>query len=337
MRHKKPAIPHKKFIQLLMLAGVPIDNDNGRIPSITDILRELHINIHPRAVYDSILQCLKKSGSAYTEMINANTEIYKRNNNKEEHEIMFPLHIRKEAISSMQNDMITEDLMKVFTGYEDPINDITHKLLRVLHCKEDRQAIELLVLLEQPISDIVRIVNTMPKTKSRYNENNIRSYVQYFWNYTPNNKVASGNDFFSMLYYINLDVSNRYYHPHRLHSTSQPDEVIAWLGVVDEPTRRHINNKIFGMASSELIKKMREGKAIPDYTIKIYTSTNRILSEENIRNDGDELRKKVDNLFANIAFLQKEKLSIDDIKRKEAEEPEPEQDEPAECSRKWGQ
>lgn len=332
MRSTTPAIPHRNLIKLLLLAGIPILSDKTGITCITDILYEYEFNLHGYEYYKEIEDSLK-ANPAEALMIDKNESIYRANVLIKDYPQRKDLYIDDNAMAKYYMPPSAVDLMYKFHGSPRRQRKQTNGITRIMHTPNYRRMIEVMLTRGVPFAKIASYLNDKPNPEFRLNQQDISLYHYYIWKWCPLEE-SMGQPLSELYNYLFLNPDSEFYRVHRtLLNDMDLDEILVHMTAYGENERNHINKKMFGLSSTEILRNMRAGKRISMISFQVYAHSDTSIATDKQNKDIKDITERIDEMFASVSFVGQKRLTMSEIQAGYTPGSEPESDEPAQISR----
>lgn len=308
----RPAIPHREYIRLLMLAGVPINGTIDDMMGVIDILYNYEFNIHPIEYYEEIEDEIKNNRSE-SKMMNDNRPIYEHNCIMRAQKSKKPIFVNPNVTPTLYMAETAIDLMHVAHGISRRVNKVTRGILMIMNNQTYRQYMEIMLTKGVPLYSISGYLNNKQAPVFKVTEEQVRFYKRYIWSWTPMSEFE-GTPLRNLYSYIHLNQNSHYYRTHRaLLAIEDFDEVLIFMNAYDEDERKNINKKLFGLSATRILKGLRDGTSVRDYYVKTYSHADSSIAEEKRAEGAEALREKIDNLFASVTDVAKKRKTLDDV------------------------
>lgn len=308
----RPAIPHREYIKLLMLAGVPINGTNDDMMGVIDILYNYEFNIHPIEYYEEIEDEIQNNRYE-SKMMNDNRPIYENNSIMHSQKNKKHIIVDSNVVPTLYMSDTAIDLMHVAHGISRKVNKVTRGITMIMNNQTYRQHMEIMLTKGIPLYSIAGYLNNKQAPVFKVTEEQVRFYKRYIWSWTPMSEFE-GTPLRALYSYIHLNQSSRYYRTHRaLLAIEDFDEVLMFMNAYDEDERKNINKKLFGLSATRILKGLRDGTNVRDYYIKTYSHADSSIAEEKRAEGAEALREKIDNLFASVTDVAKKRKTLDDV------------------------
>jgi hypothetical protein len=312
-----PAIPHRNYVKLMLLAGVPIVATNDQMMCVTDILYQYEFNIHPVEYYEDIENEIKGNRSEFN-MMNTNLPIYEHNSVHRKQCDKKPVYINPIVKGTLFMADVAIVMIHVFHGLSCKPGKIAHNLSMIMNNDNYRQYIEVMLTKGVPLYAIAKYLNAKETPTFKVSDQEVRFYRRYIWDWTPGSEF-NGTPLREVYAYINLNRDSRYYRMHRaLMAIQDFDEVLVVVGAYGDNEHKVINKKMFGLSSARMLKGLREGTKVRDYYVKAYMHADAAIAEERRSEETNDLRTKMDTLFASVTTVSEKRKTLDEVIEEEA-------------------
>ncbi len=319
MRKTAPAMPHRNYVKLMLLAGVPLTSKADEMLCITDILASYEFNIHPMPAYVDI-EAEIEGDTRQKRMMEKNRPIYEHNSKRENRiqRLKKPLYIDNKVVEDMYMPASVRDLLHMFHGISRRARKMTRTLIMLLNNQTHRQFIEVMLTRGIPFHKMRDYVNDRDKLSFRVTDQDMRMYYEYIWNWRPESEFE-GVSLRSLYVYLNMNVHSAFYREHRgMLAVNDFEEVLIRMGSFSEENRKSMNKKLYGVSSVNVMNAMRDGKPLRGYFAQIYMHTDASIAEDQRAADVDDLRKRIDSLFESVDTVAVKRRTLDDIAEEEA-------------------
>jgi hypothetical protein len=312
------AIPHKNFIKVLFLSGIPLKSTEN-VPGIDDVLVGYDFNSLAAAgdTYSKILEeCEKIPGGK--EMITENRIAMEHNaqcyNNDEGKEII----VVNSVCDHFRSPKIFYDLVKR-NGILPWKRACTYsfRISRMLTSEKTRKFIECGVIVNMTLMDIIRGLREIYKGRYAISNVHVYGYVYYFWNLSISAMRKGGIKIEDILEYLELDPQNSFYDIHNEMIFKGVDSLKLHFGVQSEEERRVDNNARRSLTTKHIDRALNNKyiKSVPQYVIDIYRHTDSQLAEAGKEDEDKEtLRKEIDAIFSKITRAKAIRKRMDELK-----------------------
>ena len=316
MRGLLRAIPHKNFIKVMFLAGIPLKATKN-VEGIDDIMVSYDFNSLSMEIYENILkECEaipggKKMMTENRKAMEFNSTCYDKDKGKD-------LIIVESVYDAFRKPKLFHDLIMRY-GIKPWKREsiVSHKVMRLLTLEKPRKFIECAVLANLTLLDIVSCFSQMYKGKYHITRFHLYSFIYYFWNVHLSAMKRNGIKLEDVLKYIESYPQNDYYDLHGDMIFKGPDAVKIEFGVQSEEERRIDNNRRRSRAACKIDQALRNKyiKNVPQYIIEIFKHTDDQLAELERKDEGKEsLREEVDQMFRRLTRSKAIRKRLDQLK-----------------------
>jgi hypothetical protein len=297
-------MPYHVYVEVLLLAGVPLRHSNANIITVMDILNSRAFNLYPLTDYDTILDGIMGTKCA-KEMLMLNMGIYEHNLTMRKGDQRVNPVIETAVVETLPFPRFAKDI--ILRCHRIPYTPcgISRRLNGCLNNDNIRLIMEILALRHTPSNMIAKQANRLAPDHHKLNANDVEAYRAYYWH---------GIDFLtSAINYLRLDPHNANYRHHRAALQMTDYDEMLILGLGDDQDIELANKKLFGMLALNMLDSLRNDKPIRKHIVELYGQLNRSLDERaagSAKACIQEARQKMDKLFASVSCAPEKRLSM---------------------------
>ena len=333
-------IPHERYIQVLLVRGMPMEDENGDM-GVKNLLRMQNFNPISDWDYDRIYDKVM-SYDGNKQAITENRKIIESNRvcgrKKGEMLVYDEEHALSTGRAQYFGTMLSYDVpRKVHPSKY--LRDRTYGAIRIMMTVRLRSFVEIGLMSEFSISEVVSNWRRMSKQAALVSMYSVSVFKWAFWDVADRSifKIEHGGQL-SLQRYMSSDDENHHYDLHRELLFRPQDEVYAAFGLASEDERDYGKKCILGELTTQ-IKKNRSGvfdKPIRDDILKLYMYLDTQVSKKDSgKKDASVYTDEIERMKSRMAVVKQERLTMDNLKNYETIDDQ-ETDEPADLGGKYG-
>ncbi len=300
----KEIVPCKRFVEILLLAGVPVEGIETNVFVETD-----NYSFNPPS-YKAVKK-IEKALDSKTVMHIRNREVYQANIQGGEEEpyidedylVQNPYF--KMAVYLVYTFNMRGDILD-YREYRRESKVVNNILLN----PKVRESVEIGLMLKMPIIDVMSVSNKVDPS-IQLNSHDILLYSRIFWSVSEKEMNMDGNTFYDLMHY--LSINRKRYRNHRGCCHSGTQGYYMATGYIDNETRLQNTRTIYGLVTKGIISRLEEGLPVGLDMIQLFSKTDESIEESAAKGGVDRLQNEIKRILGQIDSVKSKRYSLGDL------------------------